>query len=119
MARLVGVDLPREKRIEAGIQAIYGIGPTAPRPSLARPASTRPQMQRPHRRGVSKLSRVIENDYKSKATSGGKSLPTSSGLWTSTVTGECATRGDYPLTDSAPIPTPAPKRARRATIKKK
>lgn len=27
MARLVGVDLPREKRIEAGLQYIYGIGP--------------------------------------------------------------------------------------------
>jgi small subunit ribosomal protein S13 len=27
MARVVGVDLPREKRIEAGLQAIYGIGP--------------------------------------------------------------------------------------------
>lgn len=27
MARVVGVDLPRDKRIEAGLQAIYGIGP--------------------------------------------------------------------------------------------
>jgi len=28
MARVVGVDLPREKRVEAGLQYIYGIGPT-------------------------------------------------------------------------------------------
>lgn len=28
MARVVGVDLPREKRVEVGLQSIYGIGPT-------------------------------------------------------------------------------------------
>lgn len=28
MARVVGVDLPREKRIEVGLQSIYGIGLT-------------------------------------------------------------------------------------------
>lgn len=28
MARVVGVDLPRQKRVEAGLQYIYGIGPT-------------------------------------------------------------------------------------------
>ena len=28
MARIAGVDLPREKRIEVGITYIYGIGPT-------------------------------------------------------------------------------------------
>lgn len=28
MARVVGVDLPRDKRIEIGLQAIYGIGPS-------------------------------------------------------------------------------------------
>ncbi len=28
MARIAGVDLPRDKRIEVGIRYIYGIGPT-------------------------------------------------------------------------------------------
>ena len=28
MARIEGVDLPREKRIEIGLRYIYGIGPT-------------------------------------------------------------------------------------------
>ena len=28
MARIAGIDLPREKRIEVGLQYIYGIGPT-------------------------------------------------------------------------------------------
>ena len=27
MARISGVDLPREKRVEAGLQYIYGVGP--------------------------------------------------------------------------------------------
>ena len=27
MARVIGVDLPRGKRVEVGLQAIYGIGP--------------------------------------------------------------------------------------------
>lgn len=35
MARIIGVDLPREKRIEAGLQYIYGIGPARARQVLA------------------------------------------------------------------------------------
>jgi small subunit ribosomal protein S13 len=31
MARIVGIDLPREKRVEAGLQSIYGIGLTRAR----------------------------------------------------------------------------------------
>jgi len=35
MARIEGVDLPREKRIEAGLVYIYGIGPKSARDILA------------------------------------------------------------------------------------
>ncbi|HOD50934.1 MAG TPA: 30S ribosomal protein S13 [Candidatus Hydrogenedentes bacterium] len=35
MARVVGVDLPREKRVEAGLTYIYGIGPTRSKKILA------------------------------------------------------------------------------------
>ncbi len=35
MARVVGVDLPRTKRVEAGLQAIHGIGPTRAKEVLA------------------------------------------------------------------------------------
>ena len=35
MARIIGVDLPRDKRIEAALQYIYGIGPTRARQVLA------------------------------------------------------------------------------------
>ena len=34
MARIVGIDLPREKRVEAGLQSIYGIGLTRARQLL-------------------------------------------------------------------------------------
>ena len=35
MARIEGVDLPRDKRIEAGLVYIYGIGPKSARDILA------------------------------------------------------------------------------------
>jgi small subunit ribosomal protein S13 len=35
MARISGVDLPREKRVEIGLQYVYGIGPTVSRRILA------------------------------------------------------------------------------------
>ena len=34
MARIAGVDLPREKRVEVGLTYIYGIGPSAAREIL-------------------------------------------------------------------------------------
>jgi len=36
MARIVGVDLAREKRVEAALWAIYGVGPARSRQLLAR-----------------------------------------------------------------------------------
>ena len=35
MARIAGVDLPREKRVEAGLTYIYGIGPATAQKMLA------------------------------------------------------------------------------------
>ncbi|HMK09790.1 MAG TPA: 30S ribosomal protein S13 [Anaerolineales bacterium] len=35
MARIEGVDLPREKRVEVGLTYLYGIGPTRARRTLA------------------------------------------------------------------------------------
>src|SRR5215217_4775872 len=35
MARLAGVDLPREKRMEIALTYIYGIGPTSAKATLA------------------------------------------------------------------------------------
>ncbi|MBX7245052.1 MAG: 30S ribosomal protein S13 [Candidatus Sumerlaeaceae bacterium] len=36
MARIAGIDLPREKRIEVGLTYIYGIGPMTAKKILAR-----------------------------------------------------------------------------------
>jgi small subunit ribosomal protein S13 len=36
MARIAGIDLPRDKRIEVGLQYIYGIGPATAQKLLAR-----------------------------------------------------------------------------------
>lgn len=35
MARIAGVDLPREKRVEVGLTYIYGVGPTTAKKILA------------------------------------------------------------------------------------
>ena len=35
MARIAGVDLPREKRVEVGLTYIYGIGPSTAKQILA------------------------------------------------------------------------------------
>lgn len=65
MARVVGVDLPRDKRIEVGIQAVYGIGKTRAKEVLAKAGVNPDQRVRDLTdEEVSKLSRVIENDYK-------------------------------------------------------
>ena len=37
MARIAGVDLPREKRVEVGLTYIYGIGPSTAKKILAGP----------------------------------------------------------------------------------
>lgn len=36
MARIAGVDLPRDKRVEVGLTYIYGVGPTSSKKILAR-----------------------------------------------------------------------------------
>lgn len=41
MARISGVDLPRDKRIEYALPYIYGIGLTLSREILAKPVLTR------------------------------------------------------------------------------
>ena len=65
MARVVGVDLPRDKRVEAGLQAIYGIGLTRARAVLAKSGVNPDKRARELTdEEVSKLSVVIQNDYK-------------------------------------------------------
>lgn len=65
MARIAGVDLPRDKRIEVGLTYIYGIGDSTAR-SILDETAVNPDL-RVHElsdEDVNKLRRVIENRYK-------------------------------------------------------
>ena len=64
MARIAGVDLPNEKRIEAGLTYIYGIGWTTSRKILEKTGinpDTRVKELTEEEAG--KIRKVIENDY--------------------------------------------------------
>ena len=65
MARVAGVELPANKRIEVGLTSIYGIGP-----SLAKEILLKAEVN-PSTRGkdlieeeINELRKIIENDYK-------------------------------------------------------
>ena len=65
MARIAGVDIPRDKRVDISLRYLYGIGPT-----LARKVCTQTQV-RPETRvrdlteeEVARLREVIEREYK-------------------------------------------------------
>ena len=65
MARIAGVDLPRNKRIEIGLTYIYGIGLATSNKILAT-AGVNPD-RRVHELNddeVNRLRRIIENQYK-------------------------------------------------------
>ena len=64
MARIAGVDLPNEKRIEAGLTYIYGIGWSSSRDILEKTGidpSTRVKDLTEEEAG--KIRKVIESDY--------------------------------------------------------
>jgi small subunit ribosomal protein S13 len=65
MARIAGIDLPRNKRIEVGLTYIYGIGlPTANK--ILETAGVNPD-RRVHELNddeVNRLRRIIENQFK-------------------------------------------------------
>ncbi len=65
MARIAGVDLPREKRVEIGLTAIFGVGRTTAEKILDRtgiqPATRVRDLSDAE---VSRLRQVIERDFK-------------------------------------------------------
>ncbi len=65
MARIAGVDLPRQKRIEIGLTYIYGIGRTTSRQILDRldidPGITTDDLTQEQ---VNDIRKAIDNDYK-------------------------------------------------------
>jgi small subunit ribosomal protein S13 len=65
MARIVGVELPREKRVEAGIQAIYGIGPSRAKKLLEKiGVNPDTRIRDLTDEEVNKISNIIQSDYK-------------------------------------------------------
>ena len=64
MARIAGVDLPNEKRIEAGLTYIYGIGWTTSRKILEKTGITPDtRVKDLTEEEAGKIRKVIENDY--------------------------------------------------------
>ncbi len=65
MARIAGVDLPREKRMEVALTYIYGIGRPAAQ-KILRDAEVAPEIRVKDltEDQVNKLRRVIEGDYR-------------------------------------------------------
>lgn len=69
MARIAGVDLPREKRIEVGLTYIYGIGPYSSRQILVKTSiSPDTRVNKLTDEEVAKLRAIIENDYNVEGT---------------------------------------------------
>ena len=65
MARIAGVDLPREKRVEVGLQYIYGIGKTVSRRILTETGvSPDTRVKDLSDTDVNRLRQVIERDYR-------------------------------------------------------
>lgn len=65
MARISGVDLPRDKRVEAALPYIYGIGWSASREILAKTGINPDTRVRDLTEDeVSRLREVIDRDYK-------------------------------------------------------
>ena len=65
MARIAGVDLPKQKRVEVGLTYIYGIGRTSSKQILAKlkidPDTKVSQLSESE---VSSIRKVLDNDYK-------------------------------------------------------
>jgi small subunit ribosomal protein S13 len=64
VARIAGVDLPRDKRIEIGLTYIYGIGPSRSKEILAK-TGVNPDIRVKDLadEDVAKLREVVEGDY--------------------------------------------------------
>ena len=65
MARIAGIDLPREKRTEAALTRIYGIGPSTAKKICAE--AVIPESSRVHNlteEQINKIRTVIEDNYK-------------------------------------------------------
>ena len=69
MARIAGVDLPKDKRVEIGLRYIFGIGPHIADQILEKPGvNPDTRVHKLTDGDVAKLRNVIENDYNVEGT---------------------------------------------------
>ncbi len=69
MARIAGVDLPKNKRVEIGLRYIYGIGPCIATQILEKTGvDPNTRVHQLSDGDVAKLRAVIENDYNVEGT---------------------------------------------------
>lgn len=65
MARIAGVDIPREKRVEVALTYIFGIGPSSSRKILSQTqVSPDTRVEALTEEDIAKLRSVIEGEYK-------------------------------------------------------
>ncbi len=65
MARIVGIDLPRQKRVEIGLQSIFGIGPTRAKTLMEKMGiDTAARVSDLTDEQAATLTNLIQNDYK-------------------------------------------------------
>ena len=117
MARISGVDLPREKRVEVALTYIFGIGRTRAGETLAATGvNPDTRVKDLTEDELVALRNHIEASYRVEATSVVRFRPTSVARSRSAPTRACATAGACPSTASAPRPTRAPARAPSAPL---
>lgn len=64
MARIAGVDIPRNKRVEVALTYIYGIGPSSAKKILEQAqVSSDTRVRDLAEKEVSRLREIIEHDY--------------------------------------------------------
>jgi small subunit ribosomal protein S13 len=69
LARIAGVDLPRDKRVVVGLTYIFGIGPSSSKKILAKTKiSPDIRVNKLTEEEVAGLRKVIENDYRVEGT---------------------------------------------------
>ena len=65
MARIAGIDLPRDKRIETALTYIYGIGPTSAKEIIEKAELTEnPRVRELSEADATRLREIVERDYR-------------------------------------------------------
>ena len=105
MARIAGVDLPRDKRIEVALTYIYGIGVSKSRQTL-KAANVNPdtRVKDLTEREINKLRGLIDRGNKVEGDLEEMWLLILNGLLKSVVTEVCAIGVDYRLEGKEPEP---------------